>query len=63
MAHGGLIRALMADLLAMPAAAMHRIEVPYACLTRLRVVHNDGRDLTQLVAHNIDFGAASSCDR
>ena len=60
-AHGGLIRALLADLLDMPGAAMHRIEVPYACLTRLRVVHDEARDFTQLVAHNIDFGTASSC--
>ncbi|WP_348764740.1 histidine phosphatase family protein [uncultured Salinisphaera sp.] len=62
-AHGGLIRALLADLLDMPGAAMHRIEVPYACLTRLRVVHDEARDFIQLVAHNIDFGAASSCAR
>ncbi|MES1941058.1 phosphoglycerate mutase family protein [Salinisphaera sp. T5B8] len=60
-AHGGLMRALLADLLAMPGAAMHRLEVPYACLSRLRVVADGARTNTQLVAHNIDFGAAKTC--
>ncbi len=59
--HGGLMRALLADLLDMPGAAMHRIEVPYACLTRLRVVRDGRRHSTQLLAHNIDFGAAHAC--
>ena len=54
--HGGWIRALLADLLTMPGAAMHRLDVPYACLSRLRVVRDGRHSLCQLVAHNIDAG-------
>lgn len=34
-AHGGVIRMMLARLLGMPSANMFRIEVPYACRTRI----------------------------
>ena len=58
-AHGGLNRILLGALLSMPGAALHRLETPYACLTRLCVTHaadgSDG-DMLRLVAHNMHAG-------
>jgi len=55
--HGGLLRTLLGALLTMPGASLHRLETPYACLTRLRVTHStngpDGHTL-RLVAHNMN---------
>jgi broad specificity phosphatase PhoE len=41
--HGGVIRVVLAELLGMPPAASILIEVPHACLTRLRVPEPPGR--------------------
>lgn len=41
--HGGVIRVLVARVLQMPAAATLLIEVPHACLTRLRINEPPGR--------------------
>jgi len=49
--HGGTIRALLAHLLDQPLAAMQRIEVPYACMTWLRVQRRPGGAHASLVAH------------
>ena len=55
-AHGGLIRTLLGGLLSMPGAALHRLETPYASLTRLRVTHSADGDMLRLVAHNMHAG-------
>ena len=51
--HGGLMRALLGDLLAMPGTAIQRLATPYACLSRLRVTHAAQGDMLRLVGHNI----------
>ncbi|TDJ67983.1 MAG: histidine phosphatase family protein [Proteobacteria bacterium] len=49
--HGGTIRLLLALLLDMPLAAISRWAVPYACLTRLKIVHQGDELLPVIVAH------------
>jgi broad specificity phosphatase PhoE len=51
--HGGTVRILLALILGMPATAMNQFEVPYACLSRIKVFHhNDYGDFPMLVSHN-----------
>jgi len=51
--HGGTIRILLALILGMPVTAMNQFEVPFACLTRLKVFHHaDYADFPMLVSHN-----------
>lgn len=51
--HGGTIRILLALILGMPAAAMNQFEVPFACLSRIKVFHHsDYADFPMLVSHN-----------
>lgn len=47
-AHGAVIRIILSRLLQMPLDALFRIEVPYACLSRVRL-HPEGN---RLVFHN-----------
>lgn len=50
--HGGVIRMILAHELGMaPAMAMARLQVPYACRTRLRIDHTDHGRLGSLVFH------------
>lgn len=51
--HGGVMRAMASGALAMPPAAMHRLDMPWACLTRLAFTHADEGDLPRLLAHNM----------
>lgn len=48
--HGGVIRLLLQHILAMPAEALQRIQVDYACLSRI-VVHHHTTPQAQLVFH------------
>jgi broad specificity phosphatase PhoE len=58
--HGGALRVLLTQILSMPLDAIVRIEVPYACLTRVKVYHTAGRDdWSQLVSHNTTMKALS----
>jgi|TARA_B110000116_G_C16787165_1_gene561582 alpha-ribazole phosphatase len=51
--HGGTIRILLALILGMPATAMNQFEVPFACLSRIKVFHHsDYTDFPMLVSHN-----------
>ena len=51
--HGGVIRAILSDLLKTDTIALMRFEVPYACLTRIKIYHSDdAADWPQLVFHN-----------
>ncbi|MES1924225.1 histidine phosphatase family protein [Salinisphaera sp. T31B1] len=51
--HGGLIRTLLADLLSMPGAAVHRLDTPYACLSRLAITHAEQGESLRLLGHNM----------
>lgn len=51
-AHGGIIRLLLAHLLAMPLSALTRLHVPHGCLTRLRISHLPEGSVAELVMHN-----------
>lgn len=52
--HGGVIRMVLAyELGMMPAAAMARLQVPYACRSRLRIDHGDHGRLASLVHHGV----------
>ena len=58
--HGGTMRVLLALILGMPSTAMNKFEVPFACLTRLKVFHHaDHADFPVLLSHNARFGVLS----
>ncbi len=40
-AHAGVIRVILAEVLAMPLEAMFRIQIPYAAISRI-IIHNEG---------------------
>lgn len=51
--HGGVIRALLTAVMQTPLTSMSRLDVPYACLSRIRVHHQDEQEhWPQLVFHN-----------
>lgn len=51
--HGGVIRALLGAVMETPLTSISRVEVPYACLSRIRVHHQSGSEhWPQLVFHN-----------
>lgn len=51
--HGGVMRALISHALAMPQAAMNRIDLPWACLSRLAYTHGEEGDFARLLGHNL----------
>ena len=50
--HGGIIRVALAEFLGMPCAAINRIDVPYASLSRLAIYHTDQGTSKKLLGHN-----------
>lgn len=56
--HGGIIRMALARVLAMPLAAVLRLEVPHACLSRLRVQ----RDVNEVLAPSLVFHGGRVAD-
>lgn len=51
--HGGVIRALLTAIMQTPLTSLSRIDVPYACLSRIRIHHQDGDEhWPQLIFHN-----------
>lgn len=50
--HSGVIRLLLAYLLKMPLTSMSTLDVPYACVTRLKVFHNCEGRIPVLLSHN-----------
>ncbi|CAH0991355.1 Adenosylcobalamin/alpha-ribazole phosphatase [Sinobacterium norvegicum] len=51
--HGGALRVLLTKILSMPLDAIVQLDVPYACFTRVKIYHSNGRsDWSQLVSHN-----------
>lgn len=49
--HGGTIRILLHHILDIPLLRLQQIEVPYGCLTRLRVDWHDGEPNVRLASH------------
>jgi alpha-ribazole phosphatase len=55
-AHGGTIRVLLAQVLAMPLTRIANLDVPYASASRVRIHHSEGQpDFISLVFHNSTF--------
>jgi alpha-ribazole phosphatase len=50
--HGGVIRLLLAHLLAMPLAAVMRLYIPYASMAQVSVYHRDSGDVAVLMSLN-----------
>lgn len=50
--HGGVIRALLNAVVEGDAMSFMRFEVPYACISRIRVYHDESRDFFQVYFHN-----------
>lgn len=50
--HGGIVRVLLTHILGMPLAHANRWEVPYGCLSRIAVYHDQNDQRAQLVSHN-----------
>ena len=51
--HGGVMKAILASVLAMPLASMNRLDLPYACLSRVEIFHDENGDYTRLTYHNV----------
>ena len=51
-AHGGTIRVILAEVLNIPIQAMFRIEVPFACVSRVNIYHDDKGHFPTLTFHN-----------
>ena len=51
-AHGGVIRAILGEVLQSPAASLLRYDVPYASISRIHIYHEGDRYYPQLVFHN-----------
>jgi alpha-ribazole phosphatase/probable phosphoglycerate mutase len=50
--HGGTIRAILHHLLCIPLSSIMKIEVPFACITRLEIIRDfDGSSYTRLISH------------
>lgn len=50
--HGGVIRLLLSHLLNMPLAAIARLHIPYASISRIQVHRYEGRDFPVLMSLN-----------
>ena len=55
--HGGTARLLLTHILGMPLSHAIRIDVPYACLTRIRVYHEKDEIFPVLISHNAESAA------
>lgn len=54
--HGGVIRALLSELLNMPRASMNKFDVPYASLSRVKIYQSSEGVFTSLVFHGGPHG-------
>lgn len=50
--HGGVIRAILQDVMKSDVVALMRFEVPYASISRIKIYHDDKGTFPQLVFHN-----------
>jgi broad specificity phosphatase PhoE len=51
-AHGGVIRVILSEILKTDALSLARFEVPYACVSQIRIYHHGSECYPQLVFHN-----------
>ncbi|MFT6387662.1 MAG: broad specificity phosphatase PhoE [Cellvibrionaceae bacterium] len=51
--HGGVMRVLLTHCLAMPLLELNRFDIPYACLSRIQIVTDQGRNYYRLLTHNL----------
>jgi len=51
--HGGVMRALLAHVLSMPVTEMNRFDVPFACLSRVQIIHTPEKNYFRLLHHNM----------
>jgi broad specificity phosphatase PhoE len=52
--HGGVVRALLSEVLQSAMVSLMRYEVPYACVTRVKIYHDNNNHWPQLVFHNLN---------
>ncbi len=52
--HGGVVRAILSEVLKTPMDSLLRFYVPYACLTRIKIYHEGKNCWPQLVFHNVN---------
>lgn len=50
--HGGVMRVILAHILNTPFNGFSTIDVPYACLSRIKIFHTERGEFRQLVFHN-----------
>lgn len=50
--HGGSIRVILAEVLNIPLHAMFRLEIPFACVSRISIYHDDKGHFPTLSFHN-----------
>jgi len=50
--HGGIIRVILAKLLDIPLSGLSRLDVPYACISRLAVYNMESGSIGKMLAHN-----------
>lgn len=53
-AHGGVIRNLVAHVLALPLTATNRFGMPYGCRARIEVSHDGDASMPRLMGYNLD---------
>ena len=51
-AHGAVNRVILSDILQSDAVSLLRYDVPYACISRIKIYHDDNGDWPQMVFHN-----------
>jgi len=51
--HGGVQKIILATVLDMPVQAVHNIEVPYACCSKIQVYYSDAEIVTTLKFHGV----------
>lgn len=51
--HGGVMRVLLVHCLGMPLLELNRFDIPYACISRIQVVTDQGKHYYRLLMHNV----------
>ena len=51
--HGGVMRALLVYVLGMPVKEMNRFDVPFACFSRIHIIHTPEKNYFRLLHHNM----------
>jgi len=51
--HGGVMRVVLPTVLGIPLNRTGVLEIPFACLSRVKISHRNGQRVTSLLGHNI----------